>query len=92
MPHLATCIILFFYNEPQLGVGIDPGMVLTPLPSSIGRGSNLQHSDCEPSDRSTASPQLLLVNLTFTILGFLTFIFNSVWNIARGNLHKQNFG
>ncbi len=27
VPHLATCIFLFFYNEPELGVGIDPGMV-----------------------------------------------------------------
>ncbi len=49
MPHLATCIFLFFYNEPELGVEIDPGMALTPLPSSIGRGSNPQPSDCEPS-------------------------------------------
>jgi len=32
-----TCAsALFFYNEPELGVGIDPGMALTPLPSSIG--------------------------------------------------------
>jgi len=31
VPHLATCIFLFFYNEPELGVGIDPGMALTPL-------------------------------------------------------------
>jgi len=37
VPHLATCIFLFFYNEPELGVGIDPGMALTPFPSSIGR-------------------------------------------------------
>ncbi len=34
--HLATFIFLFLYNEPGLGVEIDPGMVLTPLPSSIG--------------------------------------------------------
>jgi len=27
-------------HEPELGVGIDPGMALTPLPSSIGQGSN----------------------------------------------------
>ncbi len=46
MPHLATCFFLFFYNEPVLGVGIDPGMALTPLPSSIGRG---RPSDREPS-------------------------------------------
>jgi hypothetical protein len=36
VPHLATCIFLFFYIEPELGVGINPGMALTPLPSSIG--------------------------------------------------------
>jgi len=46
--HLATCI--FFYNEPELGAGIDPGMALTPLPSSIiGQGSNPQPSNHEPS-------------------------------------------
>jgi hypothetical protein len=49
VPHLATCIFLIFYNEPELGAEIDPGIVLTPLPSSIGRGSNPQPSDCEPS-------------------------------------------
>ncbi len=48
VPHLATCIFLFFYNEPELGVGIDPGMALTPLPSSIERGWNPRPSDCEP--------------------------------------------
>ncbi len=32
VPHLATCVFLFFYNEPELGVRIDPGMALTPLP------------------------------------------------------------
>jgi len=46
VPHLATCI---FYNEPELGLGIDPGMALTPLPSSIGQGSNPRPSDCELS-------------------------------------------
>jgi len=40
---------LFFYNEPELGVEIDPGMALTPLLSSIGHGSNPQPSGCEPS-------------------------------------------
>jgi hypothetical protein len=49
VPHLAACIFLFFYNEPELGVGIDPGMVLTPLPYSIGRGLNPRPSDREPS-------------------------------------------
>ncbi len=49
VPHLATCIFLVFYNEPELGVGIDPDMALTPLLSSIGQGLNPQPSDCEPS-------------------------------------------
>jgi len=49
VPHLATCIFLFFYNKPELGVGIDPGMALTPLPSSIGQGSNPRPSDPEQS-------------------------------------------
>ncbi len=47
--HSNTTFILFFYNEPKLGVGIDPGMALTPLPSSIGQGSNPRPSDREPS-------------------------------------------
>ncbi len=49
VPHSATCIFLIFYNETELGVEIDPSMALTPLPSSIGWGSNPQPSDCEPS-------------------------------------------
>ncbi len=49
MPHLATCIFLFFCNEPELGVGIDPGMALIPLPSSIGWGLKPRPSDREPS-------------------------------------------
>ncbi len=48
MPHLETCFFLIFYNEPELGAEIDPGMALTPLPSSIGLGANPQPSDCEP--------------------------------------------
>jgi len=48
VPHLATCIFLIFCNEPELGAEIDPGMALTPLPSSIGLGANPQPSDCEP--------------------------------------------
>ncbi len=37
VPHLATYIFLSFQllNEPGLGEGIDPGMALTPFPSSI---------------------------------------------------------
>jgi len=34
---------------PELGAEIDPGMALTPLPSSIGQGSNPQPSAPEPS-------------------------------------------
>jgi len=51
VPHLATCacIFLFSYNEPEMGVGIDPGMALTTLPSSIGQGWNPRPSDHEPS-------------------------------------------
>jgi len=49
VPHLATCIFLYFYNEPELGVEIYPGIALTPLSSSIGRGSNSRPSDREPS-------------------------------------------
>jgi len=46
---LANCIFLIFYNEPELGEEINPGMALTTLPSSIGQGLNPQPSDCEPS-------------------------------------------
>ncbi len=53
---------LFFYNEPELGVGIDPGMALIPLSSSIGWGSNPRPSDHEPSaqplDHSFSYPYL----------------------------------
>ncbi len=41
--------LLLFYNEPELGVGIDPDVALTPLPSTIGRGSNPRPFDREPS-------------------------------------------
>ncbi len=65
MPHLATCIFLFFYNEPELGVEIDPGMDLTPLPSSIGRGSNPRLSDCELSATAFTYSVLPLLLHTF---------------------------
>ena len=50
MPHLATYIffLIQLMNEPGLGAEIDPGMALTPLPSSIGLGLNPRPSDCEP--------------------------------------------
>jgi len=60
VPHLATLIFLFFYNEPEFGVGINPGMVLTPIPSSIGQGSNLRPSGREQRQCFTARPQLSL--------------------------------
>ncbi len=41
-------IFLFFYNEPELGVGINSGVALTPLPSSIGREMNPRPSYREP--------------------------------------------
>ncbi len=66
MPHLATCIFLFFYNEPELGVGIDPGMALTPLPSSIGQGLNPQPSDREPS--ALPLDHSFRLNLTFIMI------------------------
>jgi len=43
VPHLATCIFHIFYNEPELGAEINPGMVLTPLPSSIGLDGDQSH-------------------------------------------------
>jgi len=49
VPHLATSIFLSFYDEPELGTEIDPGMALTPLPYSIGQGSNPRPSNREPS-------------------------------------------
>ncbi len=68
VPHLATCIFLIFYIEPELGVEIDPGMALTPLPSSIGWGLNLRSSDHEPSalplDHSFCFALKMLVKLT----------------------------
>jgi len=48
---LATCIFLFFLilNQNWVYYIIDPGMALTPLPSSIGQVTNQQPSDCKPS-------------------------------------------
>ncbi len=60
VPHLAICTFLFFYNEPELGVGINPSMGMSPIPSRIGEGSNPRPSDREPSalplDHSFHSP------------------------------------
>ncbi len=74
---------LIFYNEPELGAEIDPGMALTPPPSSIGQGSNPPPSDCEPSallldhsfrfNLSKLKPRLCLIHLLVreTILTWL---------------------
>ncbi len=67
MPHLATCIFLFFYNEPELGVGINPGFALTPPPSSIGWGSNPPPSEHElsalPLEHSACLQLILLITI-----------------------------
>jgi hypothetical protein len=52
---------LFYYIEPELGVGIDPGMDLTPLPSSIGLDKDRTHDHLIMSECSTARPQLSLI-------------------------------
>jgi len=48
-----------------MGAGIDPGMALTPLSSSIGQGPNPQPSDREPIalslDHSFANYNFLLL-------------------------------
>ncbi len=43
VPHLATCIFLFFHIEPEFGVGINPGMALTPLLSTFGLDRDRTH-------------------------------------------------
>ncbi len=48
-PICLPVFFLFFYNELELGAGINPGMALTPLPSSIRLGLNPRPSDHEPS-------------------------------------------
>jgi hypothetical protein len=55
---LATCIFLFFYNEPELGVGIEPDMILTTLPSS--QAHDPRPSDREPRALPLHRPQLSL--------------------------------
>jgi hypothetical protein len=45
-------LYLIILNEPGLDAGIDPGMVLTPLPSSIGRWSIPRPSNRKPLDHS----------------------------------------
>ncbi len=48
-PIWLSVFLLFIYNEPELGAGVNSGMALTPLPSSIGKGLNPQPSYHEPS-------------------------------------------
>ena len=72
-PPFGYLYFLIFYNEPELGVGIDPSMALTPLPSSIGRGSNPRPSDHEPSalplDHSFCLPYKTCGRLFLAYLG-----------------------
>ncbi len=47
-------IFSLFSYEPELGKEIDPGMVMTPFPSSIlGRDSNTQPYDCKSNSLTT---------------------------------------
>jgi len=55
-------IILFFYNDPELGVGIDPGMALTPLPSSIGLDMDRTH------DLPISEPSALPLDHSFRLI------------------------
>jgi len=62
--------LIFLNNEPELGVGIDPGMALTPLPSSIGQGSNPRLSEREPSALpKDHSFRIILANLSLFSYG-----------------------
>jgi hypothetical protein len=76
VPHLATCIFLFFYNEQELGEGINSGMALMPLPSSIGWGLNPRPSDRElsalPLDHSFHLEAFLLALINFRFVLFQT--------------------
>jgi len=67
VPHLATCIFLIFYNEPELGAGIDHDMGLTSLPSSIGRG--LKSLNPQPSHHKSSA---LPLDHSFCLLACLT--------------------
>ncbi len=69
VPHLATCISC--NNEPELGAGINPGMPLTPLPSSIGQGSNPG-----PLDRV---PSALQLDHSFRFNYLLSFLHEMYW-------------
>jgi len=56
-----------------LGVGINPGMALAPLSSSIGQGLNPRHNNCQPS-----APPL---DLSFCCHYFIDYIWVSVNNL-----------
>jgi hypothetical protein len=86
VPHFATCIFLFFYNEPELGVGINPGMALTPLPSSIGRDRvpsalPLDHSFCLMFKSFYKTIQL--IRPTFQIIGHWRHCNNSECRVCK---------
>ncbi len=46
---------LLYYNEPELGAGINPGMALNPFPSSILVYWMRQDSNLQPFDRESSS-------------------------------------
>ncbi len=51
-------------NEPGLGAGVDPGMALTPFPSSIEWDSNprpFNHESSSPTSRPDFRPQQKIV-------------------------------
>jgi len=84
---------VFFYNEPELGVGIDPGMALTPLPSSIGRGLNPQPSDREPSalllDHSFCLAKTNFGRMVLC-LNFINFVCPHTGNTKQGMCPHRN--
>jgi hypothetical protein len=92
VPHLATCIFLICYYEPELGAEIDPGMSLTPLP--IGQGSNPQPFDCVPS-ALPLDHSFRLINFRYIIkAAFLYNIFFEAFVYTKfgfGIFWKNNF-
>ncbi len=63
MPHLATCIFLFFYNEPELGVGIESILAWLWHHFHLALDRDQTHHLMIVSECSTARPQLLLNNV-----------------------------
>jgi len=82
-------------NEPGLGAGFDPGMALTPLPSSIGWGSIPRPSNCEPStlplDHSFRLRSHDCLKLTLLVLRsvFNNVVTTVIWCTTRGQFHQH---